>query len=144
MLTFLSHWTGNKEYHSPRSDVWLDPRLEIDNGPILIETLRQKRWFENGLRELSIYMYQHSSSTTPGVYLSKLIRYSRTCGSYHDFLIKGLLVVKLKLSLRKFYGRQPLRNICVTNDYRYVPFVIITIRFFPHRVCSKSGWVIVP
>ena len=43
-------------------------------------------------------------------------------------------MVKLKLSLRKFYGRQPLQNICVTNDYIYVPFVIITIRFLPHRV----------
>ena len=27
---------------------------------------------------------------------------------------------------------QPLWNICVTNDHGYVPFVVITIRFFPH------------
>jgi hypothetical protein len=44
-----------------------------------------------------------------------LIRYSRACGSYHDFLNWGLLLarkllnqrfllVKLKSSLRKFYG----------------------------------------
>ena len=26
----------------------------------------------------------------------------------------------------------PLRNICVTNENGYVPFVVITIRFFPH------------
>ena len=50
-----------------------------------------------------------------GVYISQLIRYSRACGSYHDFLHRGLLLtgkllnqgfllVKLKSSLRKFYG----------------------------------------
>jgi hypothetical protein len=50
------------------------------------------------------------------VYLSQMIRYSRACGSYQDFLVRGLLltkkllnqgflVVNLKSSLRKFYGR---------------------------------------
>ena len=50
------------------------------------------------------------------VYISQLIRYSRACGSYQDFLDRGLLLakkllkqgfllVKLKSSLRKFYGR---------------------------------------
>jgi hypothetical protein len=52
-----------------------------------------------------------------GVYISQLIRYSRACGSYHDFLDRGLLLtrkllnqglllVKLKSSFRKFYDRQ--------------------------------------
>jgi hypothetical protein len=51
-----------------------------------------------------------------GLYISQLIRYSRACGSYQDFLDRGLLLtrrllnqgfllVKLKSSLRKFYGR---------------------------------------
>jgi hypothetical protein len=51
-----------------------------------------------------------------GVYISQLIRYSRACGSYHDFLDRGLLLirkllnkgfllVKLKYSFRTFYGR---------------------------------------
>jgi len=48
-----------------------------------------------------------------GVYISQLIRYSRDYGSYHDFLDRGMLLtrellnllVKLKSSLRKFYGR---------------------------------------
>ena len=51
-----------------------------------------------------------------GVYISQLIRYSRSCVSYTDFLDRGLmltgkllsqgfLAVKLKSSLRKFYGR---------------------------------------
>ena len=50
------------------------------------------------------------------VYISQLIRYSRACFSYHDFLDRGLLLtrkllnqefqmVKMKSSLRKFYGR---------------------------------------
>jgi hypothetical protein len=51
-----------------------------------------------------------------GVYISQLIRYSRACGSCHDVLDSGLLLtrmllnqrfllVKLKSSHRKFYGR---------------------------------------
>jgi hypothetical protein len=50
-----------------------------------------------------------------GVYISQLIGYSRACGSYQDFLDRGwlltrkllnhgFLLVKLKSSLRKFYG----------------------------------------
>jgi hypothetical protein len=50
------------------------------------------------------------------VCISQLIRYSRACVSYQDFLDRGLLLtrkllnqwfllVKLKSSLRKFYGR---------------------------------------
>jgi len=52
----------------------------------------------------------------PWVYISQLIRYSRACGSCQDFLDRGLLLtrklqnqgfllVKLKSSLGKFYGR---------------------------------------
>jgi hypothetical protein len=51
-----------------------------------------------------------------GVYISQLIRYSRACGSYQDFIDRGLLLtrkllnqgfllVKLKSWLRKLYGR---------------------------------------
>jgi hypothetical protein len=51
-----------------------------------------------------------------GIYISQLIQYSRACGSYQDFLDRGLLLrrmllnlgfllVTLKSSLRKFYGR---------------------------------------
>jgi hypothetical protein len=51
-----------------------------------------------------------------GVCVFQLIRYSRACGFYQDFLDiwllltrkqlnQGLLLVKLKLSLRKIYGR---------------------------------------
>ena len=51
-----------------------------------------------------------------GVYIFQLIRYFRACISYHDFLDRGLMLtrkllnqefqmMKLKSSLRKFYGR---------------------------------------
>jgi hypothetical protein len=82
-----------------------------------------------------------------GVYISQLIRYSRACGSYQNFLDRGLLLtrkllnqgfllVKLKSSLRKFYDRHhDLFNryvISVTNNHGYVPLVVNTSRFFPH------------
>ena len=81
-------------------------------------------------------------------YMSQLIRYSRACGSYQDFLDRGLLLTRkllqqgfllarLKSLLRKFYGRHywlgsPLYYICVTNDHRYVPLVVNTSRSTPH------------
>ena len=44
-----------------------------------------------------------------GVYISQLIRYSRACASYQDFIDKGLQVTRKLLSqglsLRKFFGR---------------------------------------
>jgi hypothetical protein len=61
-------------------------------------------------------IYVINEITKPGVYISQLIRYSRACGSYQDFIDRGLmltrkllkqgfLLVKRKSSLRKFYGR---------------------------------------
>ena len=70
-----------------------------------------------------------------GVYISQLIRYSRACGSYQDFLDRGLLLtkkllnqgfflVKLKSSLWKFYSRHhnlvDRNGISVTNDHGYI------------------------
>jgi len=69
------------------------------------------------------------------------------CRPCHDFLDRGLMLtrkllnqgfilVNLKSSLRKFYGRHhdcwPLRNICVTNDHGYVRLVVNTSRSFLH------------
>jgi hypothetical protein len=76
-----------------------------------------------------------------------MIRYSRACGPYQDFLDRGLLLimkllnqgfllVKLKSTLRKIYGRHhdlvDRYGISVTNDHGYVPLVVSTSRFFPH------------
>jgi hypothetical protein len=72
--------------------------------------------------------------------ISQLIRYSRDCGSYQDFLNRrllltrkllnqGFLLIKLKSSLGS-----PLRNIGVTNDHVpvYVPLVVNTFQSFSH------------
>jgi hypothetical protein len=81
-----------------------------------------------------------------GVYISQLIRYSRACGSYQDFLDRGLLLtkmilnqgfllVKLKPSLRTFNEvllGWLLWNICFTNYHEYVPLVVNTSQSFPH------------
>jgi len=58
------------------------------------------------------------------VYISQLIRFSQLCGSYQDFLDRGLLLTR-KLG-------SPLRTIGVTKDHRYVPLVVNTFQSFPH------------
>ena len=87
-------------------------------------------------------------------YVSQLIQYYRAyrayraCGSHYDFLDRGLLltrkllnqgflVVKLKSSLRKFYGRHHdlVNHYWVSVSYMtsgYVPFAVITMQSFPH------------
>jgi hypothetical protein len=92
-------------------------RLEIDSEG----RLRTKPYDKRDDLNFSIVNFPFICSNIPavpayGVYLSQLIRYSRACGSYQDFLDRGLLLtrkllnqgfllVKLKSSHRKFYGR---------------------------------------
>ena len=82
------------------------------------------------------------------VYVSQLIWYSRTCGSYQDFLHRGLLLirklrnqgfllVKLKSSLQKFYGchhdlvdRYGISVSQLTTDMFHLS--VNTSRSFPH------------
>ena len=81
------------------------------------------------------------------VYISQLNQYSRACGSNQDFLDRGLLLtrkllnqrfllMKLKSSLRKFYGRHHdfvgRCWISVTNDHGPVPLVVNVSQSFPH------------
>jgi hypothetical protein len=93
-------------------------------------------------------MVQHSSSTCIwSIYLSDDTN-SRACGSYRDFLDRGLLLTKKATVPRVPFGKVeviiskilrsppwlgwPLWNICVTNDHGYVPLVVNTSRSFPH------------
>jgi len=65
-----------------------------------------------------------------GVYVSKLIRYSRACGSYHDFRDRMLLLTK-KLLNQGFHIiklKSPLWN--VHGHQGYVSFVVIKIMSF--------------
>ena len=91
--------------------------LEIDNEGRLRTKLYDKRDDFN----FPIVNFPFLCSNIPavpayGVFISPLIRYSRACGSYQDFLDRELLLtrkllnqwfllVKLKSSLPKFYSR---------------------------------------
>ena len=87
-----------------------------------------------------------------------MIRYSRVCGSYQDFIDRGLLLtkateprilmVKLKSSLRKFCGRHhdlvnrygtsvsQITTICSTCREH---FPVISSFITYHRVCNQSN-----
>ncbi len=97
------------------------------------------------------------SASAYAVYISQLIRYSSACGSYHDFIDRELLltrkllnqvfqVIKLKPSVRKFYGRhhdlvnryrvsvsQMICSVC----YNHCPVLSSFMTY--HRVCNKSN-----
>ena len=66
------------------------------------------------------------------VYISPLIRYSSVSGSYHDVLDRRLLLTWKLLNQGFLVVELNSRCICVTNDHWCVPFVVITIRSFPH------------
>jgi hypothetical protein len=127
---------------------YLDIHLEIDSEGRLRTKLYDKRDDLN----FPIVNFPFICSNIPaasayGVYISQLIRYSRACGSYQDFLDRellltrkllnqGFLLVKLKSSLRKLYGRHhdlvDRYGISVSqNDHGYVPLVVNTSRSFP-------------
>jgi hypothetical protein len=100
-----------------RSTSYLHLHLEIDSEGRLRTTLYDKRDdFNFPIVNLPFICSNIPAAPAYGVYISQLIRYFRACGSYQDFLDKGLLptrkllnqgflLVKLKSSLRKFYGR---------------------------------------
>ena len=93
-----------------------------------------------------------------GVHISRLIRYTRACGPYHEFcerglllsvkpLNQGLLLVELKSSHRKFYGHhldlvdrygisvsQMTIWICSTCRKH---FAVLSSGMIYHRVCNS-------
>jgi hypothetical protein len=141
---------------SDRSASCIDLHLEIDSEG----RLRTKLYYFN----FPILNFPFICSNIPaapayGVYtcfcISQLIRYSRACGSYQDFLDRGLLLtrkllnhefllVMLKSSLRKFYGRHhdlvdrygisvlQMTTICSTCKHFPVHSTFMTY----HRVCD--------
>ena len=96
------------------SALYIGLHLEIDSEGRLRTKLYDKRDDFN----FPIVNFPFICSNIPavpayGVYISQLIRYSRACGSYQDFLDRGwlltrkllnqgFLLVKLKSSHRKF------------------------------------------
>jgi hypothetical protein len=104
----------------------------------MVVTVKLSKWWLQ-LNNFPIVNLYSNIPAAPAydVYISQLIHYSRACGSCRDFLdrrllltrkplIQGFLLVKLKSSLRKFYGHHhlwPLWNICVIIDHGYIPLV---------------------
>ena len=96
---------------------YLDLHLEIDSEGRLRTKLYDKRCDFN----FPIVNFPFKCSNIPaapayGVYISQLLRYSRACVCYQDFLDRGLLLtkkllnqgfllVRLKSLNRKYYGR---------------------------------------
>ena len=117
-----------------RSASYLDLYLKIDNEG----RLRTKHYDKNDFFNFPIGNFPFICSNIPacaaftiGVFISQLIRYSRVCGSYQDFLDRGLLLtwklpnqefllIKLESSLRKFYGHH---HDLVDPNGLYVPQV---------------------
>ena len=82
-----------------RSASYLDIHLEIDSEGRIRTKLYDKRDYFN----LPIVNFPFICSNIPaapayGVYISQLIRYSRACGSYHDFLDIWLLLTRKVLN----------------------------------------------
>ena len=93
-----------------RSGSYLDLHLEIDSEG----QLRTKPYDKRDDFNFPIVNFQFICSDIPaepayGVYISQLIRYSRPCGSYQDFIDRGLLLTRKRPNqgflLVKFYGR---------------------------------------
>ena len=71
---------------------------------------------------LGRYNHVSTSYKSYNCIISQLIRYSRTCSSYHDSLDRGLLLtmflmVRFQSSLRNFYGCHHDLATCVTNEH---------------------------
>ena len=93
---------------------YLDLHLEIDNeGRLRTKHYDKRDDFNFPIVNFPFICSNISAAPAYGVYISQLIRYSRACSSYQDrrllltrkLLNQGFLLVKLKSSLRKFYGR---------------------------------------
>ena len=100
-----------------RSASYLDLPLEIDSeGRVRTKLYDKRDYFNFPIVKFPFICSNIPAAPAYGVYISHLIRYSRACGSYHDFLDRGLLLTrkllnqgfllaKLKSSFRKFYSR---------------------------------------
>ena len=119
-----------------RSASYLDLHIEIDSEGRLRTKLYTKRDdFNFPIVNFPYICSNIPAAPTYGVYLSQMIRYSRACGSYQDFLdrgllltrkllIQGFLLVKLKSWLRKYYGE-------LVNRYGISVSQMTTV-MFPH------------
>ena len=121
-----------------RSASYIDLHLEIDSeGRLRTKVYDKRDDFNFPMLNFPFIWSNIPAAPAYGVYISRLIRYSRACGSYQDFLdrgllltrkllIQGFLLIKLKSSLQKFYRRH--------HDW------LIVVEYLCHkwpRVCSN-------
>jgi hypothetical protein len=100
-----------------RSASYLDIHLDIDSeGRLNGDSTIKQYDFNFPTVNFPFICSNISAAPAYGLYISQLIRYFKACGSYQDFLNRGLLLtrkllnqefllVKLKSSLRRFYSR---------------------------------------
>ena len=82
-----------------RSASDLDLRLEIDSEGQLRTTLYDKRdYFNFPIGNFPFICNNIPTAPAYEVYISQLMRYSRACGSYQDFLDRGLLLTRKLLN----------------------------------------------
>ena len=98
-----------------KSASYLDLNLEIDNNRNLVSKIYDKRDdFNFQIVNFPFLCGNIPVSPAYGVYISQLIRYSRACSKYQDFLARssilthklsnqGYQIPKLKTSLKKCY-----------------------------------------
>jgi hypothetical protein len=92
-----------------RSASYLDLHLEIDSEGRLTTKLYDKRDdFNFPIAKFPFKCSNFPAAPAYGVYISQLIRYSRACGSYQNFLDRRLLLTRKLLNqgflLVKFRG----------------------------------------
>jgi len=103
---------------SPNSASYLDLYLEHDINGTLTTKLHDKRDDFNFLSSTIPFVGSNiPSSPAYGVYMSQLIRYSRTCYSYQDFLHRSVLLTRKLLS--QGFIKTRLRSILKTFFGRY-------------------------
>ena len=84
-----------------RSASYIDLHLEIDSEGRLRTKLYDKRDdFDFPIVNFSSICSNIPAAPAYGVYISQLIRYTRACGSYQDFLDRGLLLTRKLLNQR--------------------------------------------
>ena len=89
----------NDTTDTDRSTSYLDLNFEIDSEGRFRTKLYDKRdGFQFSHYELSIQCSNIPAAPAYGVYISQLIRYSRACGSYQDFLDRVLLLTRKLLN----------------------------------------------
>ena len=126
---------------------YLDLHLEIDSEDRLRTKLYEKiDHFNFPIVNFPFMCSNILAAPAHGVYASQLIRYSTACGFYNDFHNRCFLLVKLKSSFRKFYGRchhLVTQSLCHKWPWIFSIYCshnpILSSFMTYHRDCKKSN-----